>query len=344
MTDENVDNKISQSRSSKGIIFVVLVLAILLAGLGYAYYQLFKVNTQLAESVNTLQTNVTKSQDDLSAVQKNISDLQSTEQSHDTIAQQQEKQMAEWRAAQSGDLNKWHRTEAEYLVKMANDNLQFSNNNAVAIALLERAEQELSNIQDSSITEIRQTIQQNISTIKSLPQIDTDNLYTKLITIDNQIDQLPLPENPLQPAPVAEVAADPNQSWWQNALDRIGTAMRKIVIVRNVGENAAPVVTPDVKGFLYQNLHAQLQNAIWGLLHRDNKVYQASLERMQNWIKLYFVQDAELTKNTLQTLSELAKTDIQAQNTNLDDTLKLFSNSDAQPSAPEQTESTTPAQ
>lgn len=342
MTEDN-DIKTTAPKSHKGIIIFILIgLAILLAGLGVAYFQLFRVNTSLAESVSNLQSNVAKSQDDLNAVQKNVSDLQSTEQSHDAIAQQQEKQLAEWRAAQNGDLNKWHRAEAEYLVKMANDNLQFSNNTALAISLLERADQELASIQDGSAASIRQAIQQNLTTIKALPQINTDDLYSQLINIDKQIDQLPLPANPLQPEITAPTATDPNQSWWQGAMDRIGTAMRKIVIVRKVGENAAPVVTPEEKGFLYQNLHAQLQNAIWGLLHRDNKVYQASIDRMQAWIKLYFVQDAELTTNTLQTLSELAKTDVQAQSINLDDTLTLFSNTQA--SAPAPHETTTPAQ
>lgn len=340
MTDDN-EIKTIPPKSNKGIIFALLGLAILLAGLGYAYYQLFRVNTQLAESVSSLETKLSKTQDDISSVQKNVSDFQSREESHATIAQQQEKQMAEWRAAQNGDLNKWHRTEAEYLVKMANDNLQFSNNTALAVSLLERADQELASIQDGTAENLRQAIQQNLTTIKALPQIDVENLYSQLVNIDNQIDQISLPATPLQPeAAVASVPKNPNESWWQSAMDRIGKALRNIVIVRKVDENAAPVVTPDEKGFLYQNLHAQLQNAIWGLLHRNNKVYQASLERMQSWIKLYFVQDAELTKNILQALSELAKTDVQAQSTNLDETLKLFSS----PPAQVQTEPTTPAQ
>jgi len=78
------------------------------------------------------------------------------------------------------------------------------------------------------------------------------------------------------------------------------------------------------KIFLYQNLHAQINYAAWGLLHENTAIYAASLAQASNWIKQYFVQDSQTTQFILQQLTELQKINVKPASTTLSNTLQLF--------------------
>jgi uroporphyrin-3 C-methyltransferase len=103
--------------------------------------------------------------------------------------------------------------------------------------------------------------------------------------------------------------------------------------VRDTAKNALPLILPEEKAFLYQNLHAQMESAMWAVLQHNNDVYQASLARSLAWIQLYFDQEAAPTKNMLQNIAELQKTNIELKATNLSATLQLFDNYFAQTKA-----------
>lgn len=82
--------------------------------------------------------------------------------------------------------------------------------------------------------------------------------------------------------------------------------------MRNTGTTAAPLIFPEEKMFLYQNLHAQLENAMWAALHHNPDVYKTSLARASAWITQYFAQEAPETKAVLARLNELQQVDVKA--------------------------------
>lgn len=139
----------------------------------------------------------------------------------------------------------------------------------------------------------------------------TSDLYSRLALLDNQLDQLPLPLSP-QPAKAAtsnhEVPVEKSGlSWWQTGLNHFWQTLSQLVVVRYIGTNSLPLTSPEEKSFLYQNLHAQIAAAMWGVLHHNASVYQASLMRTAQWVQRYFVQDAPETKTMLQQLQDLQK-------------------------------------
>jgi uncharacterized protein HemX len=85
-----------------------------------------------------------------------------------------------------------------------------------------------------------------------------------------------------------------------------------------------PLVMPEERGFLYQNLHAEMQNAMWAVLHHNGAVYQASLAHINSWIKQYFVQQAPATISMLQSLVALQAINIQPQTTNMTALVQQF--------------------
>lgn len=322
-----------------GIFFSTLGIVIIILALGYGYFGLARVNIRLSEMISDLQTQSTNNKNEIMTMQKTLGDLQQSAQKSQELVAQQEQLMTQLRSAQKGDFEKWHAAEAQYLVKLANDNLQFTHDTVAALMLLQRADQVLQDIQDPNLLEIRKSIAADIANLQTLPTSDITQLYLRLTTINAQLEHLPLHFSPLKAEPKETAPeASTGLSWWRSGLNRSWEALRQIVVVRNTGPNATPLVFPEEKVFLYQNLHAQMESAIWGLLHRNVQIYQTSLSRVSTWIQQYFDQNEQSTKDVLQSLEELQKIDIQAPAANLSNTLQLFTNYFAQSGAVQPTQ------
>jgi uroporphyrin-3 C-methyltransferase len=331
MTEQNNEQqkKLKTGRShwvNTGIFFSTLAVIIVIVAFGYGYFALSKMNVDLAQMVSDLTQQNVRQKQDITAIQTSLSDLQQITQKSQALSAQQEQFISEWRSAQKGDLNKWHITEAQYLVKLADDQLQFSRNIQLAALLLQEADKILAGMQDGSVNEIRKSLATDLLNLQAAPKVDITALYLRLTALNNLIDKLPLPFNPLKadgdsPLPAANTSELP---WWKAGLVYSWDALRKIVIVRKNESNTLPLVMPDEKIFLYQNLHAQMEDAMWGLLHHHEAVYKASLVRAAAWVKQYFVQDAAESRAALQEIEALQKENIEPAAMNLSHSLQLF--------------------
>lgn len=332
-TEEQTPKRRSIWRSI-GILLSTLGIIIVIAAFGYGYFRLAGVNISLAKMISTVRDQTVENKTQLEKLQQSVGDLQQSAQKSQELSQQQAQLVAEWRSAQKGNLDKWYVAEAASLVKLANDQAQFSQNTAMALMLLQKADQVLQNVQAPDLLPIRQSLSQDMAKVQALPKVDITNLYVRLMSLDGQLGQLPLPFNPMkndntQTSPPA--ALPPGTSWWRAGLAHSWQSLKELVIVRNIQASQPPLVLPEQKVFIYQNLHTQLQNAVWGALHRNAVVYQLSLAQLLKWIPQYFLQDAPATKAVLQEINELIKMDVQAPAIQFSDTIKLFDQYLAQP-------------
>lgn len=323
---------LAAGRRPWGLLFLLLLVLIVMGAFGYAYFQLATVNVSLAKTLTTLQKQTTVNAHELTTLQQSMDTLRTAVQKNQDVSAQQEQMLTEWRAAQKGDLSKWRLAEAQYLVRLANDSVQFEYNSVLASILLKRAQQIMQNADDAAVFAIQKSLAADIANVETVQSVNTTTLYLDLTGLNAQIDQLSLPASPLnaKDTSAATMPALANDtSWWRAGLDRSWQALSKIVIVRYNGSNALPLVLPEEKLFLYQNLHAQMESAMWALLHRNSAVYQASLTRAINWIQTYFVQEPK-TAAVLQKLEALRTVNIEPPALNFSATLQLFDNYFAQ--------------
>lgn len=318
MTDTNKpEEKTTEAKRSycrkTGLIIFILLLLLLASGLVYGYLQWKKIDSQLSQLTNEIKDSDHSAS--LTNLQNTVNIMQESLQKSQNLSGQQEQLLSEWRAAQSGDMNKWHAAQAEYLIHFANNQLQFAHNIPVAIQLLQQAEKELASAQDPLLLEVRKSIASDLVNLQALPTVDVTAIFLKLNALNDLVDKLPLPAKPLEPEP--QNTSESNAGW-----KSFLSGLNKIVIVRKNDASALPLVLPDEKIFLYQNLHAQLESASWALLNENAAIYAASLARADAWIKQYFVQDAAETKSMLQQLSELQKINIQPPAVSLTNTLQ----------------------
>jgi len=320
-----------------GVGYLASLLGILIIGgaFGFAYFQLMKVNLVLANQVEELKMQVGADHRQLSDFEQTVSGFQQVMQQSQALTHQQEQVMSDWQAAQKNDLSRWHFAEAAYLIRMANDNAEYAGNLPAATFLLERASQLLQRSQMPAAAEVQQLVRADIARLNAVPQINTTNLYLKLLVLSQQLDQLPFPETPLGSS-VKEIVPqenNPDLPWWRNALNQSWQALRQIIIVRQLTAETQPLVLPDEKIYLNLSLHAKFETAMWAVLHHDAAVYEASLTSMIAWIGQYHVQDAQITQAMLQQLQALRQIDIRRPSVRLTNVMQLLDNHFSQPEA-----------
>jgi uroporphyrin-3 C-methyltransferase len=312
-------------RQKIGLFFLLLVFLIFVCAFSYGYFQLARINVLLAHTVTYLQTRVTRYHDQLTAIQKTIDELQQTANQSKKLSVQQEQVLTELRAARKGDLERWDMAEAQYLVKLANDHLQFTHNISLALRLLKNANDILQRLPNEHLLAIRKALAVDITNVQSLTLVDTTGLYLRLSALNDLLDQLPLlPGFIKTTAPSSLAPMSTTSPWWKRGWKRVEGVLRQIVVVRYHPSLTLPLALPEEKVFLYQNLHDQFANAMWAVLHSNTDVYQASLERAQNWIKEYFLQETQKTRTVLESIVELKKIVIQPPSLNLATTTQLF--------------------
>jgi uroporphyrin-III C-methyltransferase len=301
-------------------IFIIILMVVVVALVGAGGWQLYQFMGAAAE----LKTQMVITQERSAILERAVEDLRQANEKALALSTQQEQIINDWKAAQKGDLNKWYVAEAQYLVKLANDHVQFTHNTSMALTLLQRADQVLQKLSDNSVLDIRKSIAEKINALQSQAKVDVTGLYLELSVLNTQLDQLPLPKTPLKANQQAVSAPLADATWWQKGLDQTWQALQKIVIVRNNMQDVRPLILPEEKAFLYQNLHAQMEDAMWGALHRNKAVYQTSLARAADWIKMYFDPDASATQQVLQNISKLIDLNIEPAVLSLGTTLQLF--------------------
>jgi len=308
-TEETVQH--SKPASGKLGLAVIFILVLALAGAaGFGLYQLNQAHLSLTRTLMEVKQQTVTSQQDLQAVKQALSDLQ--------------KSAAE--SKQQSEQKPWPVAEAYYLTRLAGHYLQLTHDAQKAYLLLQSASDVLQQVPGSAVDALRQSLANDIASLQSASPATTEQLYLALATIYNQLDNLPLPPAPLQASTSETEKSQDNSNlpWWKLQWHKSMDALQKIVIVRYTGATDLPLVMPEERMFLYQNLHAQMEEAMLGLLQQNTGVYQVSLVRLTAWIKKYFVQDAPLTVNILQQLQDLQTAKLQPPAVNLSATLQLF--------------------
>lgn len=334
MSEEKIDEVSTQQTESShkkrttswrtvGILLSAFSVVILILVAGYSGYYLLNNNAHLASIASQSQNQLQQMQSDISALKTANDSAQQAMQQSAADVKDLKQAMADFTKQSQGNQEKWIFIEARHYVKLAQMSLQFSHDVPQAVFLLKTADQELSHSSNANATAIRATLASDVATLQAMPSVDVAGLYLKLVALNKQIDQLPLQALPsnvqvLAPSPVQ------NESIWRRGWREIGKSLQNIVTIRHNVNGAMPLVTPEQKAFLYQNLHALVAEATWGLIHQQPAIYQTSLQQLAEWVQRYFVVDAPLTKAMLNDLVQLGKIDIHPVMPALTTTLTAF--------------------
>jgi uroporphyrin-III C-methyltransferase len=294
-----------------GAIGLMLIVLLCLVVAGYFYCQKNFAHRKGVQS-NFLQ------------VQKNISTIEHQVQQLAENAQSQSQIINSLQQAQASHHRyEWLVLQAEFLVKLANDKLRFDNNVEQAIQLLQTADQEISASNDARLQPVRQALIADLAQLQAVPKVDVPGLYMRLLALSNQITKLPLPNKPTAETQV-QTQTDESLPWWKRGLHQTFQALRQVVTVRYNQNGKAPLILPEQQDFLYQNIQAAIEKAMWGLLHQQPDIYRSSLQQASEWIKQYFVMDSSVTQSVVAGIDELQAIDIKPATPQISASLQAF--------------------
>lgn len=301
----------------------VALLLVLALGAGFAYVH----QQQKSEFNNQLQAvraELKQTRDALNAqLEQTVSKAtsQATEVTHraETVLEQQQKSIESLQLTVA-DIkgrrpNDWLLAEADYLVKLAGRKLFLEHDVETATQLMESADQRIAALNDPSLTVLRKAMANDITTLKNIPLIDRDGLVLRLISLQQQIDSLPL-VNAILPAdqPQTSQAVSENIDDWQtNLKNSLKAFADNFITFRSRDGNVIPLLSPTQHFYLRENLQAKLETAIKGVYTEQQTLYRTALDTAAQWSTSFFNPDDKAVQSFNAALAQLAEQQVQVE-------------------------------
>lgn len=206
----------------------------------------------------------------------------------------------------------WVLAEAEYLIRLANVNLIFEGDIPTTIKLLQTADQQVRSLANPSLITVRRTLANDMMALRAVPSVDKEGLLLRLNALSKQIEMIPVipTQVPKQSKSSNDVPSHSSTSIWRRGLESSLRSLRGIIVIRYHKTPLEPLMNAQQHVYLIQNIQLKLAQAEWAVIHRENGLYQISLQQAKDWVEHYFVQDVHATKSLLTALTMLQRINV----------------------------------
>ncbi len=206
------------------------------------------------------------------------------------------------------DRRDWALAEAEYLERLASQNLLMGREVRGALALLGAADGILRDLDDPALHAARAALASDIASLRAVAEFDVEGLYLRLAALVDQVPALALMDRSRAAAPGGEAAAEPAPAagWWS----RITAVLGRYVVVRQRDESIKPLLPLAEEGYLRMNLRLGLEQAKLALLAAEPAVYRGALAQVQQFAGAYLSPTAVANQAFLNEVTALAAIDV----------------------------------
>lgn len=206
------------------------------------------------------------------------------------------------------DANTWVIAEAEHLMRIANLRLRLARDTRTAAEALESADARLRSLEDPGLFEVRRRLNEEIAALRALPEADVTGAALALAQLGARAERIPAAGT--GGALRDEEEAVPQAHDWRGVVRAIWGSVKELVSVRRQDQGGAPVLAPEQRYFLHQNLTLKLQEARLALLRGDGELYRAALRSARVWLQEHFDTHAAETVNAINTLARLERAEL----------------------------------
>ena len=209
----------------------------------------------------------------------------------------------------------WYLSEAAYLARLASQRLQTERSTKNPLALLQKVDSILVELNEAGMLAVRAAIASDITTLRLAGEIDVEGIVLELNALTAQIDQLSMIQLSV-PVPDINQALDSNDSVngdvnstlsqrWSNLVDKFSQSLGQLVQVKQRVEPIERVLSTSEESIVRNNLRLLLQQAANAALREQQTIYDLSLKRAQQWLAQYFQMNSsvQVVKNRLIDLS-----------------------------------------
>ncbi len=224
-----------------------------------------------------------------------------------------ERALQEVREAAGRKRRGWLAAEAEYLVRIANHRLKLQRDVTGATKALEAADATLMQTGDPIFIDARKVLARDIQALRAVPAVDQVGLSLRLESLRDAVDTLPLAAPALSLDQVSESQTPTHASQvkdWRELFSAVWADIKSLVVIREREQGDMPLLAPEQRYFLTENLRLQFEQARLALLREDAALYRARLDSARIWMSSYFDVSAAATQASLNTVDQLASVDI----------------------------------
>ena len=326
-----------QQNARRRIALIVMLFLPVLAGVLFLAYQqrlsqidlssLRQENQQLNLALSAQATQLQQLQRDLAeppqAVPVDESALRLLESNFDAEIGRLRQQLAavqrQQRSTAVEPSLRWKLQEAEYLLGVASQKLLLEGDTNSAIALLEDADAALIASGNNGVYATREAISAELLQLRNVEAIDRQGLYIRIGILATQLANVEMLSSMRQnfenrrfrQAQSVEVGISNSSDsvatgWFGASLDFLGS----VFVWRQREESPVVMLAPGSESVIRQNLQLMLEQTQLALLMRDNALYQRSLGKSMEWIRLYVSTDTPSGQLVVDGLLELGAIDI----------------------------------
>jgi uncharacterized protein HemX len=174
----------------------------------------------------------------------------------------------------------WLLAETENLLIIAQHRLAYARDARLALEALRAADQQLAQLGDPDFQPVRKQLANEIAALEAYAKNDIAGLAQRLARLANGVDALALAPPPRLAAgePLAET----------DFLHEVWRDLKDLVRVRHTGEVRRPLLLPEQKYFLRENLRLMLYGAQVALLHGDIATVELNVNAARRWLRDYY--------------------------------------------------------
>lgn len=318
------------SSPAVGVTALILALAALVAGLGFAwigYDRMAQLEVQLARRIGEFDAASREARVAAKAANDALADLQSRLMALENRAQEtQDQQLALTAMYQDLARSQDERVIAdlEQTLLLAQQQLQLAGNVRAALIALEAAETRLAQLGKPQFAALRAAIARDLERLKLLPAADIEGIGARLEALMQNVDQLKS-ESETEPPAQAVAAPKPGPADTLARLSReIWEEFKSLVRIRRLDHPDLPLLTPSQTYFLRENLKLRLLAARLALLQRDEAGFRADLGAARGWIERYFNRQDAGGKAFAASLDELLRAPVALKDAGIDASLQAL--------------------
>lgn len=312
------EQKPRRKANNAGTKLAVLAIAIALAsGAGLYFYgqrlaqQQSASNEALSEQIADLQQ---RANGDKKTLEQQLTtttgELDRVRQQQAATSQQLEELKQKVATISGNDAQTWLLAQADYLVKLAGRKLWSDQDVTTAVALLKSADASLADMNDPSLIEARRALNNDISTLAALSQVDYDGTILKLNQLANGVDNLRLADSDSNDAPMDADSGELSSSlreWRQNLVKSWHNFMDDFITIRRRDTTAEPLLAPNQDVYLRENIRSRLLIAAQAVPRHQDEIYRQSIDTVSAWVRAWFDSRDPATKTFLSQLDELSQ-------------------------------------
>ncbi len=176
----------------------------------------------------------------------------------------------------------WLVTETENLLVIAQHRLAYARDARQALAALRVADRQLQQLGDPDFLPVRKLLESEILVLEGYERLDLSGMAQRLGQLGARVNTLAFAPDPARPTGAA--AADGEQGF----LREVWKDLRNLVSIRTTTDVRRPLLLPEQKYFLRENLRLMLYGTQVALLHGDFTTVDLNAKAAHQWLRDYF--------------------------------------------------------